>query len=267
MKARILVLGLLLATGCAPAHPTSPRTYEGAAAGAVVGGVTGALLDRHNPWRGGVIGATIGAVAAGTLTEISERAAREAVESNHPVEYRTDDGRGVYSAQPTGYDHRTRCHTIHERVWEDGRLVKDRVKEICEGPPAAPPVVVETRTVHAPPPVIVEERTVYASVPPPVPGPPPWAPAHGRKGKHQYYYYPGSYVYFDVGRGLFFYSVGDKWRASKSLPKGVRIERTDYVVLEMDTEKPYHFHSEINRRYPPGHAKQSHKSKGKWDRD
>ncbi|MGC9046225.1 MAG: glycine zipper 2TM domain-containing protein, partial [Thermodesulfovibrio sp.] len=31
--------------------------YEGAGAGAVVGGVAGALLDKKNPWRGGVIGA------------------------------------------------------------------------------------------------------------------------------------------------------------------------------------------------------------------
>jgi hypothetical protein len=44
-------------------------------------------------------------------------------------------------------------------------------------------------------------------------------------------------------------------------------ERTEYVVLEMDTEEPHHFHSEINRRYPPGHAKKSHKPQKGWDDD
>jgi hypothetical protein len=31
------------------------------------------------------------------------------------------------------YDGQTKCRKIHERAWEDGRLVKDQVKEICEG--------------------------------------------------------------------------------------------------------------------------------------
>jgi len=50
-----------------------------------------------------------------------------------PVEYRTTDGRGVYRADPIDYDTRTRCHKVQERVWEDGRLIKDEVREVCEG--------------------------------------------------------------------------------------------------------------------------------------
>ena len=114
-------------------YPTTPRTYEGAGAGAVVGGIAGALLDSHNPWRGGIIGGMLGAVAGATLTEISARAAREAAISDRPVEYRTEDGRGVYRADRVGYNESTRCSKIHERVWEDGRLVRDQIREVCEG--------------------------------------------------------------------------------------------------------------------------------------
>ncbi len=117
-------------SGCAAHH------YEGAGAGAVIGGIAGALLDRQNPWRGGVIGAALGGVAGATLTDISVRGSREAAISGRPVEYRTRDGRGMYRADPVGGfyhpDAHTRCRKVHERVWEDGRLVKDVVREVCE---------------------------------------------------------------------------------------------------------------------------------------
>ncbi len=111
----------------------SPYTYQGAGAGALVGGVAGALLDRHNPWRGGIIGGALGSVAGATLTEISARAGREAALNNQPVEYRTEDGRGAYQAEPRGYNPSNRCSKIHERIWQDGQLVKDQIKEVCEG--------------------------------------------------------------------------------------------------------------------------------------
>jgi hypothetical protein len=131
----LLVFVLLSVTtvslsGCAVHH------YEGAGVGAVIGGIAGALLDRENPWRGGVIGGALGAVAGATLTDISVRGSREAAASGRPVEYRTEDGRGFYRAEPVSDWHRpdahTRCRKVRERVWENGRLVKDTVREICE---------------------------------------------------------------------------------------------------------------------------------------
>ena len=89
--------------------------------------------------------------------------------------------------------------------------------------------------------VIIEDPTVYKA---PSPGPPPWAPAHGHRAKYRYYYYPATYVYFDVGRGLYFYFAGDQWRVSASLPVEIRINVGEYVVLEMDNDKPYQFHSD-----------------------
>ncbi|RJQ16390.1 MAG: glycine zipper 2TM domain-containing protein [Nitrospiraceae bacterium] len=106
---------------------------RGGGVGGAVGGVAGALLDRSNPWRGGVIGAVLGAIAGATLTEVSSQASREAVRTDRPVEYRTTDGRGVYQAYPLDYDEKTKCHKVQERAWEDGKLIKDQIKEVCEG--------------------------------------------------------------------------------------------------------------------------------------
>ena len=132
-KIALYCLSIVVLVGCATMQPTTPRTYEGAGVGSVIGGIAGALLDQHNPWRGGVIGGALGAVAGASLTEISARAAREAAVSQRPVEYRTEDGRGVYRADPISYDARTKCTKIRERVWENGRLVKDQVREVCQG--------------------------------------------------------------------------------------------------------------------------------------
>ena len=123
----MLILSLLgFVFGCTEYHA------RGAGTGAVIGGVAGALLDHRHPWRGGVIGAALGAVAGATIADISVRASREAAYSGRPVEYQTEDGRGVYRADPIDYSGRTRCHKVRERVWEDGNLVKDQVREVCE---------------------------------------------------------------------------------------------------------------------------------------
>lgn len=124
--ASLIILALLPLAACTPYHT------EGAVGGGAVGGVAGALLDHRNPWRGGVIGAGLGAVLGATIADISYRASREAYTTGRPVEYRTEDGRGVYRAEPLDYDARTRCRRIHEKVWEDGRLVRDHVREVCE---------------------------------------------------------------------------------------------------------------------------------------
>lgn len=123
---------LALTAGCTPYH------VQGAGIGGAYGGVAGAMLDGRNSWRGFLIGATLGALAGATLTEVSRQASREAVEAGGPVEYSTTDGRGVYRADPVDFDENTRCHKVQERVWEDGRLIKDEVREICEGSKSEP---------------------------------------------------------------------------------------------------------------------------------
>ena len=92
----------------------------------------GAVLVEKNQWRGGVIGAISGAVAGTTVKEISARGTREAAQSNKPVEYVTMDGHTVYKAYPLDYDERAKCHRVQEKIWEDGRLIKDQIEEVCE---------------------------------------------------------------------------------------------------------------------------------------
>jgi hypothetical protein len=111
---------------------------------------------------------------------------------------------------------------------------------------------------------------VIGSPAPPLPppkksGPPPWAPAHGRRAKdrHYYYYYPSHYVYYDTGRGFYFYLVGDGWRVSAHLPSGIHLEYSDYVALELETDKPYVYFSEHKKNYPPTQLKKN-KHKKKW---
>jgi hypothetical protein len=93
--------------------------------------------------------------------------------------------------------------------------------------------------------------------------PPPWAPAHGYRAKHHYRYYPESHVYFDVGRGLYFYYHSGAWRTSVSLPAGIHISVGDHVTLDMDADKPYVHHSEVVKKYPPGQLKKTGKGKKK----
>ena len=82
-------------------------------------------------------------------------------------------------------------------------------------------------------------------------GPPPWAPAHGYRAKYQYYYYPNSQVYYDSNRGLYFYYSNEKWEFSVSLPSFINLDKNISVVLEMDADEPYIYHSEVVKRYPP----------------
>ena len=129
----VLTLSLVfIVYGCTQYHA------QGAGAGAVVGGVAGALIDHKNPWRGGVIGAALGGVAGATIVDISMRASKEAAAEGKPVEYRTEDGRAVYRADPVDYNAHTDCHKVRERVWEDGQLVKDEVREVCESTKSEP---------------------------------------------------------------------------------------------------------------------------------
>lgn len=136
---RIVSLGALVAfvTGslasCAVAPDpvvTTPRTYQGAGAGAAVGAGAGALIDQNNRWRGAVIGAALGAVLGGTLTEISTRASREAAQQNRPVTYQSTDGWQRVEAYPQG-PAATGCRQVQERVYQNGQLVREQLREVC----------------------------------------------------------------------------------------------------------------------------------------
>jgi hypothetical protein len=80
-------------------------------------------------------------------------------------------------------------------------------------------------------------------------GPPSHAPAHGYRAKHQYRYYPACKVYHDLERGLYFYLKGENWEVSVSLPTSLRDSLGEFVSLELETDKPFLYHSEHEKQF------------------
>ena len=84
------------------------------------------------------------------------------------------------------------------------------------------------------------------------PGPPPWAPAHGWRRKHEtYYYYPVVQVYYYPSVRRYYWFEGNQWRFGVQLPSYYVIERQERVVLSLDYE-PHTQHAKIKAKYPPG---------------
>ena len=81
--------------------------------------------------------------------------------------------------------------------------------------------------------------------------PPPWAPAHGRKARYMYRYYPRSRVYYDPGRKMWFWPAGGKWRSGPSLPGSLRLDISGMVRLGMDVDRPYTWQSQVGKFFPP----------------
>ena len=130
ITAIFLTLGLLLFSyGCMTSNQT------GAAGGAVIGGAAGAIIDKDNPWRGAVIGAAVGAAIGVGISELSKKAAREAMEQGKPVAYTKGDT--TVLAEPVGDyykpSERTTCRKVRKRIWKNGKLIEDRIEEVCEG--------------------------------------------------------------------------------------------------------------------------------------
>lgn len=125
----VLLLGSIVSS-CA----TSERTYQGAGAGGAVGAVLGALIDKNNRWRGALIGGAAGALLGGTVTEVASRASREAAQEGRQVAYESEDGFHRVQATPVRHNPRTGCREVREQVYQDGQIVRDQVKEVCERP-------------------------------------------------------------------------------------------------------------------------------------
>ena len=117
-------------TGCAGVQGPSKAGYQGGAVGAGVGAAAGALLDDKNSWRGGVIGAGLGAVLGGAMGEISDRAAREAAGNRQPVVYTNAPGTRRIEAEPL--KPRGNCRVVVEKFYENGQLVKEVEREVCD---------------------------------------------------------------------------------------------------------------------------------------
>jgi hypothetical protein len=108
-----------------------------------------------------------------------------------------------------------------------------------------------------------QPRTVATHTPPPAKGgPPPHAKAHGYRAKHKYHYYPREEVYFDPGRGMYFFLDGRNWRMSASLPGSLQINLSRYVTIEMEHERPYVEYEQHKVKYPKDKDSDKKKKKG-----
>ncbi len=119
--------GLLMA--CAQPYVTSQGTYQGAAVGASIGSVAGAMVDSKNRWRGAVIGGVLGAIAGATMTEVAVRSSREAARMNKPVRYYSEDGRQRVYSEPVS--RRGNCTLVRTDYYHEGKLIKRETREVC----------------------------------------------------------------------------------------------------------------------------------------
>ena len=94
-------------------------------------------------------------------------------------------------------------------------------------------------------------------------GPPAHAKAHGYRAKHKYRYYPDCSVYHDAERGLYFYIKSGNWEIGASLPYNLQMGLGESVSLELDTDRPFTYHADHVKQYPPGKAKKSKNKKNK----
>jgi len=109
---------------------------ENVALGSAVGAGIGAVVS-HNRWKGAVIGGAIGALAGEAMYQIQQRA----IQSQRPVVYQRNTGNGGWQrveAEPMGQptynpQEHTTCQKVHVREIENGKVIKDTVKEVCKG--------------------------------------------------------------------------------------------------------------------------------------
>ncbi len=103
----------------------------GGGPGAVTNEAAEEALRSRNFWRGGIVGETLEVVPNATAADVSSRVLRSPRAIGSPVEYTTEDGGGVYRADPLPNDSRTKCRRIREQFWTNNRLIRTEVREVC----------------------------------------------------------------------------------------------------------------------------------------
>lgn len=78
------------------------------------------------------------------------------------------------------------------------------------------------------------------------PPPPPYPPYY-----YDYYYYPHADVYFHIYTGYYWYFDGRVWRRVHRLPPRIYLSPQYRVLLRIPDERPYKYHEDHRRRYPP----------------
>ena len=107
--------------------------------------------------------------------------------------------------------------------------------------------------------VVADQPTVYTTA---KAGPPAHAKARGYRSKFRYHYYPDAGIYFDTGRGVYFYLDSNGWKMSVSLPRHLQINLGEHVSIVMESRRPYLKHHDHLKKYPP--KKFKHKKNKKY---
>jgi outer membrane lipoprotein SlyB len=130
---KLFVAGLVLIFFLACADKRY-NTQKGSAIGAGVGAAIGQAIgeDTESTLIGTAVGLLVGAVAGNAVDQHYE-AMREAARTNKKVEYHDDKGRTVEAIPGPVNKKRTECRKVTSRIWDNGKMVKETVEEICSG--------------------------------------------------------------------------------------------------------------------------------------
>ena len=131
----ILILALsLMFVSCAHYPPDRYNTQ----AGAITGGGLGALIGQaiggntHSTLIGLAAGTVLGSLVGNAIDQ-DYQVARDAALYGKPVIYYDKNGHAV-EAIPEGSND-ANCQKVRKRVWENGKMIKETVEEICSSPP------------------------------------------------------------------------------------------------------------------------------------
>lgn len=132
-KYHLIILFLSLSSllvSCAAVPYDRYNTQTGAAIGAGVGALIGQAIggNTEGTLMGLAAGTILGALV-GNAVDQDYQAMREAAQSGKPVIYYDKDGHAV-EAIPEEIDD-PKCIKVRKRIWENGKLIKETVEEIC----------------------------------------------------------------------------------------------------------------------------------------
>ncbi len=137
MKFHIVILTLILSVflvSCAHYPPDRYNTQAGAVTGAGMGALIGQAIGGNT--QGTLIGLAAGTILGalvGNAIDQDYQAARDAAQYGKRVIYYDKDGHAVEAIPEESNN--ANCRQVRERVWENGKMVKETVEEVCTSPP------------------------------------------------------------------------------------------------------------------------------------
>jgi uncharacterized protein YcfJ len=132
---KLLIIGIICAFLLSCASAGDPGRYN-TQRGALIGGAFGSILglaignDAAGALLGGAGGALIGGLV-GNAADQHYQAEREAAQTNKRVVYVDRSGYAVESIPSSSV--RTNCKKVTTKEWDNGKLVLETTKEVCEG--------------------------------------------------------------------------------------------------------------------------------------